>query len=226
MVSLSIEMSRGRPGTILKRRLLKDRNVTRHQEDVQIRFTFLQIDDLQAHQLALGSSYDAEYRSNPDFDRYCQNELVVRVGYGHDILNKLRLLSGLRVFYIHKHKGSRGLNEAQQAGQTQKRAKKDQHHWVKAYVDNYKKLQVLLDATNASEEDKELRLKGLQQLNGEEDVALFNEWARKVREGDGEGTGAIPWIWTVAMLEDATGNGRRSTKDMLLEWESEGMSFL
>jgi hypothetical protein len=96
----AIENSRGKPATILGRKLKIQHAIRSYRESIERVFSFLQEESLPDDAIALGSAYGKAYRKNPDFVRFCDLELDIRVGHGHDILQKLRLLSGLRVFYI------------------------------------------------------------------------------------------------------------------------------
>lgn len=174
--------------------------------------------------VSLGSSYYLQNKTDPKFRRYCEQELDLRVGVGHELLQELRTATSVVHGNYKIQKSSRGVDQMQATAKAQGRAVARRDRAASDYQYNWKKIECLLAAPWLPPEAKTTRLCGLRKLNPQRDIKFYLEEGAQTQSYMGELQENASWIWQVAML-GTTSVGGSGYKEALSEWVKEGLSF-
>ena len=156
------------------------------------------------------------------FVSYLDYELEIRVGHGHDLLERIRVAAGLHNFYVRKQTHSRGQIEMQKVAKSQSAASTKKSQAIQAYVRNWHKISSILKSSSLPTSKKQNRLKGLQELNGDLDVRIFQENGTLVKSFIPNKRACVSWIWRVAMLDGGELTVDSDFNDKATVWEAEG----
>lgn len=156
--------------------------------------------------------------------RFARAEIHLRVGLGHDILHEIRLTTSLHHYYSRRQKKSRSRIQVQQVSQVQSKTAKAQAEHISNYIFNWKALMDIFSNFPVLTCERNSLLKGLQQLNKEEDVKFFEEWGNQATNFSTSSNLNVSWIWRVAMEGQPNTYPVRNDgiKRLTDSWESEG----
>jgi len=200
-----------------------------HQQ--QVFETFANVLDkghrLPEHTIALPSAFNEDLYQLTCFSYFAKAELEIRVGHGHDILDRIRKAIGLKTFLFRWHKTEvRGLAESQKVSSARTRAKVNLDHFVNQYKRNWiaitKIIQGLALHLNSDLECIEV-LKGLQKIESD-DLRMLSDWVDDTPDYHPNRWESMPWIWKVGRYESAEVN-QSEVKTIVEEWEEEGTIF-
>ncbi len=150
-------------------------------------------------------------------------ELELRVGIGHDILGQLRHAIGLHHYLMRKGKKSRGLKQSIGISKQQSNAAINKGKLISKYIKNWNRLNGLITSGVIPQRGAKQKLKGLQELNRQQDIRFFQEWGEQSTNFMDHQKLNVTWIWRIAMNNRSPGKYRGSVKKMTDEWESEGL---
>jgi hypothetical protein len=196
--------------------------VAEHCSQILAQFPYLKDESLFHTGVALGSSYYLPNKTDPEFQKYCEQELDLRIGLGHELLQELRTVTSVLHGNCKVQKWSRGVDQMQATAKAQDRAVARRDKAASDYRYNWKKIECLLTARWLSSEEKARRLRGLQKLNPE-DIKFYLEPGTQTRSYMGELQENASWIWQVAMF-GTTPIGSGGYERALQEWVREGRS--
>jgi hypothetical protein len=158
------------------------------------------------------------------FRKYAKYELEMRVGAGHDTLNKLRTGVGLGTYLgrHHRKKQVDGQKDVVRMSSTRARANENIRNCVAEYRNTWKHIQGLMVYLGTSCDDAGHILKGLQPLN-DGDTRFLTEWVDDNKNYIPNRKRDLPWIWKVAMLDPGKGSKGSEVSETIEGWEREGM---
>lgn len=164
--------------------------------------------------LTLPSAFTASQRMALDLNMLAAVETKLRIGNGHDILEKLRKALGLRSFLTRSARNQRAGYKGYTRSQAEiRRAQSIVKQWGHAYRRNWAAL-VALDVTGPI-------LRGLQELKSD-DLKLLGAWLED--EQYRNPTANLPWIWRVSPLVREEDNAMDDDElaAMVADWNEEG----
>jgi hypothetical protein len=94
-------------------------------------------------------------------------------------------------------------------------------HFIQKYCDNWKQIQILLNLSSLTAEQKMLCLKGLKALSRTDNFSFFPGVGNPIGNGT-KNSEQISWIWSVSMLEQPGEFSTQSLHELANEWENEG----
>lgn len=164
--------------------------------------------------LTLPSAFNSSQRTALGLTMLATIETKLRIGNGHDILEKLRKALGLRSFLTRNARNQKAGYKGYTRSQAEiRRAQSIVKQWGHAYRRNWAAL-VALDISGPI-------LRGLEELKSD-DLKLLGVWLED--EQYRNPTGSLPWIWRVSPLvregDDAVDDDELAT--MVADWNEEG----
>jgi hypothetical protein len=186
-------------------------------------FPALSDEEVPTNGIALPSSYPHISSNSPQFLRLCGHELDLRVGHGHDLLQLVRNAVVLHHHYSIQYAHTRGIAQMEKIAKLQSKASKKRAADIANYTKNWRKIQNLLQMIG--EENGTAQLKGLQELNANDDVKYFSTLADQTGPFVIDQTKQVSWIWRVAMLHSPTNGNDTSVSSREEQWASEGMNI-
>lgn len=154
---------------------------------------------------------------------WAKAEVMIRVGIGHDTLQKIRIAAGLHSYYLRHQKQSRGREQMQRVARSQDAESKKKASLISSYTVNWKKIECIFENNPHLHSQKIQLLKGLQVLNRAEDIKFFQEWGSQTNVYMGHSEVKVSWIWTVCLENQADILKEKSDiKKLTGTWESEG----
>lgn len=164
-----------------------------------------------------------ETLQSPEGEAWAKAELMIRVGIGHDTLQRIRIAAGLHNYYLRHQKHSRGREQMLRVAKSQDSESKKKAKLVSCYIENWNKIEMLLNSYPRLRTQKKRIIKGLQSLNRSEDVKFFQEWGSQTQNYVEHSGQSVSWIWTVCMEEQGAPLTEKSEiKKLTGTWESEG----
>jgi hypothetical protein len=212
-----------------KRRLTRPK-VDLHYKEFQRHAPLLSLDALVSHEnneyhLVMPSTFSEAERKEYNLDGLAQKEIAIRVGFGHDILEKLRKVLAIQSFLTRQGRNIHGQQNHTRSEQRIASARDKALKWKSLYVSSWKALSKLAP----SKED----LQGLRPLD-KGDLKVLREWldAQEYR-AKGQSSPSLPWIWTIGDqalppgTEEApeTSEPADTLDDRFIKWQYEGRSF-
>lgn len=196
--------------------------IAKHYSCARSIFPDISEEEVVAPGIALASSFTQLHLEDPGFIAYLDYELELRIGHGHDLLEVIRLAAGLHNFYVIKQRHSRGQLEMQKVAKSQSAAATKKSRAVQAYTKNWFKITQILNCRSLPSVKRVDRLKGLQELRGDQDVKFFESNGVLTNSFVSDAKLNISWIWQIAMLEAPDMMGQSSARERVHIWEKEG----
>lgn len=212
---------------LARKRLHLQNTVKSHRKDVFDRFAFClgDLERLQESDIAHASSFPLQAFDTPEFRSFGELELRVRVGHGHDLLDRIRKGIGLKTFLWRWHKEeAKGQAMSQRVSAARDRAKRNLDYSTKQYGQNWKKIQKLCEGLQVPVDDSHHSievLKGLKEVRND-DLRMLSDWVDDYRDYKPNRYERMPWIWKVGRYEPGRSNSH--CKGIVEEWEEEGES--
>jgi hypothetical protein len=178
--------------------------------------------DLPEQKTALPSSYPLAEVSKPEHESWAKTELELRVGMGHDLLDELRQAVGLHSYLIRRSKKARGVKAMKKVSKYQASTSRQKGQIIRDYIQNFDRLNRLLQAGVISMQEQSGALQGLQRLDAKKDAQFFQAWGDQPGEYAEQNGLLISWIWRVAMLSPPGEDKVNDVRAMTKSWESEG----
>jgi hypothetical protein len=210
-----------------RRQLLLSKISNHYGRAVEL-FPYMSDCEMQTPRIALPSACSFSNQGDPQLLKFSDCELQLRVGHGHDILQKLRTAAGLHNYYVRKQKKeTRGLKNMTKVSNSQRAASAKKSTLISEYNQNWKLICKIFDLLSPSSEDRILKLKGLQELQ-DSDVRFFEEEGTQPSSYMVHTGLHVTWIWKVAMLDHPESNKilQRGSEEIAHDWENEGALFL
>lgn len=202
---------------------LRESKIRNHNTEVQTLFPDLNFDEATEGVAPLLPSSYTDSIGTLEGKVWAKAELMIRVGIGHDALQKIRIAAGLHNYYIRHQKQSRGREQMLRVARSQDSESKKKSKLISCYIENWSKIDILLKTYSHLRGQKKQILKGLQALNRSEDAKFFQEWGNQTAGYMGDSHRNISWIWTVCMENQSTPLMEKSAiKKLTGTWESEG----
>ena len=222
--TLQVPIQMKTPAAAEKREALKAK-IQEFTQGVNKEFPYL-VDEVPVYgTVPLGSTYIPVNKHDPNYHKFCNYELDLRVGLGHELLQEVRVAAA-ESFGLHKRQeSSRGVTDMQKVGRAQKSAATRRGKVVSAYTRNWKRVEALLGGPWIRPEERLMQLKGLQKLNPETDVRYYQEPGMQTGTFVIQAAKDVSWIWQVAMLGSVPGDGEAGMRSTLASWEDECRPF-
>lgn len=168
-----------------------------------------------ATRITLPSSFNDAQRQVLGLSRLAKIEIDLRIGHGHDALDKLRKALGVRSFLTRQTRSQQSGYSSYTRGQAEiRRAQSVVKQWGHTYRRNWDAL-VALDI-NPSDP----MLKGLQELKSS-DLKLLGAWLDDEQYRNPQSN--LPWIWRVSPLGiDGLQQMDDEVAEMVADWNQEG----
>lgn len=163
-------------------------------------------------QILLPSSFSKTQRENLGLAALAKMEAGLRVGHGHDVLEKLRKALGVKSFLAKRANDRTNYRYHTRSEGEVRRAQSIVNQWASIYRKNWDGL-TSLDVRGPV-------LKGLQELK-KEDQVLLGAWLED--EQYARPSTALPWIWKVSPLlasEKDLSDGK--VAELVSSWNEEG----
>ena len=195
--------------------------VAEHNAEVLELFPFLANEVILDGNVALGSNYSLTGKDDPDFRGFCDKELELRVGLGHELVQDMRTTASLvyRLYGLQLSQ-TKGVKEMKQTAEAQKRASNSRNRLASDYKHNWRKIQELLDCDWVEPDDGRKRLRGLRQLSME-DIWYFANPGEQTNAYMAYSNSEASWIWKVQMLGTAASTDPGRMDEALIAWEHE-----
>jgi hypothetical protein len=206
-----------------KREEALERETLQHYNLACSLFTILTEEDIAPGIVALPSTFQLFVSGDANYVRWCNVELELRVGIGHDLLHEIRNTTGLHSYYTRKQKKlARGYIEMKNVARSQKRLSADKSRLVQKYNSNWQHVEELIQLLSLTDQDRLHRLKGLRRLTRDDEISFLTTLEVRSKP-PGVSTDPKPnWLWEVAMLEHPLSSSSQNQELLLSNWESEG----
>lgn len=168
---------------------------------------------LWASPITLPSSFTGPERQNLNLDALAAIEAELRIGHGHDVLEKLRKALGVRSFLAKKSRDRTNYRTHTHSQEEIRRAQLVVKQWGRIYRKNWAALSAL-DVKGAA-------LRGLQELK-DGDLTLLGAW---LEDEQYRNPGVnLPWIWKLSPLIAEGGEGMDGDEvaGLVASWNDEG----
>lgn len=207
-----------------KETTLRESKIRNHNAEVLTLFPDLEHNEANEGIIPLLPSSYADAIQSHEGKAWAKAELMIRVGIGHDTLQKIRIAAGLHNYYTRHQKHSRGREQMLRIARSQGSESEKKAKLISHYIANWSKIESLLKKYSHLRAQKNHLIKGLQVLNRSEDVKFFQEWGGQTAEYMGHSHQNISWIWTVCMENQSARLTEKSEiKKLTGTWESEGI---
>jgi hypothetical protein len=211
----------------MKRENLEDA-IAEYRKEVLEMFPSLESDQLVNGTVSIGSSFSRRSATDdPEFRRFCQYELDLRVGIAHELLQEVRDATSLGYRFNNKSKMAWGVEAYQETAPAQKRAAAKRDRVASDYNYNWGKIQHILENDWIPANERTSKLRGLQKLDPKKDMKYFAPDGHQTYGFMGHlghldsNTDEVSWIWMVPMLGVATSSNREVFQRAVEEWVDE-----
>jgi hypothetical protein len=191
------------------------------KDQVEELFPYLADEDICVGQVAIGSGYDLQGDLDPDYRKFCQFELHLRVGIGHELLQDLRTAVSVSYRHLKVKQDTWGVTQNQELSRPQKKAASRTTRISADYIHNWGKIETLLDLGIFPETEKNRHLRGLQNLDPSKDLKYYRTEGVQTQVYMGFMNRDVSWIWHVPMLGVESTSDEGKTKHALDEWIDE-----
>jgi len=202
-----------------------EQQTTEYNDDVKAAFPQLATGWAaeQKGKILLPSSLNSIQIEDMQYLKLANAELDIRVGIGHDLLEEIRMATGLHNYYSRKQmKSSRGQHEMQKVAKASKTVSKQKSTSVQQYIQNWNHMQDLVQ--QVSEKDVVARLQGLKAIQNNESFSFFLNPDETMKM-----TNPIQkpsWIWQMTLPSTNLAHGIAIHQDLVSDWESEGLFLM
>jgi hypothetical protein len=198
--------------------------IDKHNQKVFKAFPDIEDEYANNLELILPSTMHRRSFTTSNLKAWAKLEIMLRVGHGHELLQEVREGASEHSFYTGKQKDSRGTAQMSKVKKSQYAAARKKSKSVSLYKKNWDKLDILFLITNTFSRLKHAMLKGLREINRDEDVVYFEEWGEKTHVFNPEGRIKLSWVWRVAMQENepVLDGNQESFGRLTSAWEAEG----
>jgi hypothetical protein len=192
-----------------------------HRDKVINVFPYLH-EEIEIGDVALASGYELEENTDPNWQRFNRQELELRVGLGHELVQEMRAISSMSYrMQVYQSTQTKGVIRMKQVEQAQKRVSSRTGKVAADYNHNWLKIQALLDYGDIQPTESLALLRGLQQLNKDTDIKYFAAVGAQTESYMGHLTADASWIWKVQMLGTSSSAEPSDMQIALENWERE-----
>lgn len=207
-----------------QRRDALQEKIADHRRSVIERFPYLDEEEILYGTVALGSGYSRRNKQDPEFHKFCNYELDLRVGIGHEQLHELRTALSLSYRKTKAHGTEWGVENAAHTNRAQKKASRQKQQAADAYCANWKIVKLLINSPWLTAEDRKLHVRGLRELDRSTDVKYCLVQGKQTQAFMVVPDGEMSWIWDVPMLGSSTSSDPAIMQKAIEEWVDEGES--
>jgi hypothetical protein len=198
-----------------------EEQVADHREKVMSLFPYLS-EEIELGTVAIGSGYDLENNTDPDWKKFSRQELELRVGVGHELVQEMRSVSSMAYqLQVYQRPETEGVIRMQQVAQAQKRVSTRMGKVAADYNHNWSKIKALIDCSGIPPSESQALLRGLQVLDRKTDFKYFISPGAQTESYMGHLTADATWIWKVQMLGKAASAEPADMRAALKNWERE-----
>jgi hypothetical protein len=198
-----------------------ERKIAEFKEDVFESFPYLVEQAITLGSIPIGSGYNGTRNTDPEFRRFCEYELDLRVGLGHELLQDLRTSVSISHRFNLEQKDTWGVDLTDEITRSQKKASTRTSRGASDYIHNWRKIQAILGFGFIPENDHTSRLKGLQKLETQKDLKYFKVAGQQTQNYMDPIKEDISWIWHVPMLGLNASSDPAGIQKALNEWIDE-----
>lgn len=163
--------------------------------------------------IRIASHFSISDRDSYGLQKLAELELEFRVAHGHEWIEKVKSLLGVRSFTTRHAKQTHGQTKNTRAQAAVRRAERKVVQAAAVYTKNFERLQALTPPP--------AKLAGLQELLPTE-LKLLGTWLEE--ELYKRGDTALPWFWKLRPLQSSDGTARSDPVEIQVEqWNEEGV---
>ena len=199
-----------------------------HRNEVLELFPFLEEQPILEGTVTLGSGYGLDNISDPEFQKFCYQELELRVGLGHELVQDMRTVSSL-LYRLQDEQWtqSSGVKEMKGAAAAQKRASSTRSKHATDYSYNWRRIdtlqEALVDCGYLTHGGVRAQLRGLQKLEAEKDIRYYAKRGQQTTAYSAITDPEASWIWKIQMLGSSLSTNPEDMERSLKLWERECM---
>ena len=199
-----------------------EEKLAKHRQEVMQLFPYLSSEDLIVPGVSLGSGYSLDDKTDPELQKFCRQELELRVGLGHEIVQDMRTAASLAYrLQGQQWTETRGVIEMKRVAEAQKRTSNRKAKLAADYNHNWRRISSLLECSWIDADDREQALLGLEKLNSEADIHYFTNPGVQTANYMGHIDDTASWIWKVQMLGSGASTDREERAKAVRAWEKE-----
>jgi hypothetical protein len=174
----------------------------------------------------LPSAYHFDIAGAPEHLKWAQAELQLRVGMGHELIDKLCRAVGLHSWLMGGKKKARGVESMVKVSGTLKANVRRRGDIISDYIRNWAHIARLKESSKLPSSEYNGLLQGLQNLDSKTDIKFFQEWGNRTSNYVPNGSDKVSWIWHVGMVGDirpaSNGVNQSEIERLTWTWESKG----
>ena len=176
--------------------------------------------------VTLGSAYSLDDISDPEIRKFCYQELELRIGLGHELVQDMRTVSSL-LYRLQDEQWTRssGVEEMKKTAAAQKRASNTRSKHATDYNHNWRRIEELrnglIQCDYVTLEKAEQQLRGLQKLNVERDIRYYAKPGQQTTAYSAFADPEASWIWKIQMLGSSLSTDPEDMERSLRIWERE-----
>jgi hypothetical protein len=199
-----------------------EEKLAKYRQEVMRLFPYLSSEQLVVPGVTLGSGYSLDDKTDPEFQKFCRQELELRVGLGHEIVQDMRTAASL----AYRLQGQQwtetsGVIEMKRVAEAQKRASNRKAKLAADYNHHWRRITSLLEAPWMVNSEGEEALLGLEKLNAETDIRYFTNPGVQTGSYMGHIDDGASWIWKVQMLGAGASTDKEERANAVRAWEKE-----